>query len=245
MKQFGLIGYPLGHSFSKKYFTEKFEALNLHDHSYELFEIDNINKFEGLWKTQPDLVGVNVTVPYKEKVQPFLDDFDESAERVGAVNVVFKRDSKLTGYNTDYYGFKSSVENWIGSFSGKALVLGTGGSSRAVRAALQSLNIDVTLVSRQSSRATCTYSELYEKPELLQAHQLVVNTSPAGMYPHIDDCPDIPYERLTSDHFLFDLVYNPEETKFMREGARQGAKTKNGLEMLHLQAEKSWEIWNS
>ena len=243
MRHFGLIGYPLGHSFSKKYFTEKFKELGLADHKYDLFELETIDLFPKLWNDS-HLVGVNVTVPHKQAVKQYLDALDQSAEKVGAVNVIKRTGDKLTGYNSDYYGFRTSLENFLPDNSVKnALILGTGGSSKAVKAVLDDLGIQITYVSRNASEQTISYDQL--TPERIRNCQLIVNTTPLGMHPKVEKCPDIPYEALGTSHFLFDLVYNPETTLFMQKGLDQGARVKNGLEMLHLQADKSWEIWNS
>ncbi len=243
MRHFGLIGYPLGHSFSKKYFTDKFKALGLSDHKYDLYELETIDLFKGLLK-DPNLVGINVTVPYKQAVKQYLDALDQSAEKVGAVNVIKRIGNKLTGFNSDYFGFRTSLENFIPKNSVRnALILGTGGSSKAVRAVLADLNIQVVFVSRNAGDGVISYDQL--TAEIVKEHQLIVNTTPLGMHPKVDNCPGIPYEALGSTHFLFDLVYNPETTKFMQMGLDKGARVKNGLEMLHLQADKSWEIWNS
>ncbi len=243
MRHFGLIGYPLGHSFSKKYFTDKFKALGLSDHKYDLYELETIDLFTGLLK-DPNLVGINVTVPYKQAVKQYLDALDQSAEKVGAVNVIKRTGNKLTGFNSDYFGFRTSLENFIPKNSVRnALILGTGGSSKAVRAVLADLNIQVVFVSRNAGDGVISYDQL--TAEIVKEHQLIVNTTPLGMHPKVDNCPGIPYEALESTHFLFDLVYNPETTKFMQMGLDRGARVKNGLEMLHLQADKSWEIWNS
>jgi len=243
MKHFGLIGYPLGHSFSKKYFTEKFKELGLGDHKYELYELKSIDLFPDLLR-DPHLVGINVTVPYKEAVKQFMDTLDQSAEKVGAVNVIRRHGEKLTGYNSDYFGFRTSLENFLPKNSVKrALILGTGGSSKAVRAVLEDLGIQVVFISRKAGEGVISYDQLTS--ERISENQLIINTTPLGMHPNVDICPDIPYEALGPTHFLFDLVYNPTTTAFMQRGSDQGARVKNGLEMLHLQADKSWEIWNS
>ncbi len=243
MSRFGLVGYPLGHSFSKKYFTKKFEDLGLEAHVYELFEMESLKEFPALWSKHADLVGVNVTVPYKEQVLGFLHEQDTSALKVGAVNVIKKKEDKLVGYNTDYIAFRESVSKWVGSFSGKALILGSGGSSKAVRAALEDLGVSCEHVSRSNQNGQYTYEEFSKKSEMIMDFELIVNTTPLGMHPNVDGCPEIPYDHLTENHYLFDLVYNPEETTFMKKGRDFGAKVKNGLEMLELQAERSWDIW--
>lgn len=245
MKQFGLIGYPLSHSFSKKYFSEKFEKASITDAQYELYELKSLQDFKSWMNTVSDLKGLNVTIPYKQEVIPFLDRLNDKAKAIGAVNVIKKEsDGTYTGYNSDYYGFKNSLEIFLEhSFPKKALVLGTGGASKAVIVALQDLGIDYRYVSRKGSGCTLGYDQL--TPELIDEHQLIINTTPLGMYPAVDQCPSIPYEAIGSNHYLYDLVYNPEETLFMKKGLTQGAKVKNGLDMLILQAEKAWEIWNS
>lgn len=245
MKQFGLIGYPVGHSFSKKYFTEKFENLHLDDHRYELFEMEFLNEFPSLWLTHADLVGVNVTVPHKEEIIKYLDKLDTSAIKVGATNVVCKKNNQLVGFNTDYMAFSESLRKWAGPYNGEALVLGTGGSSKAVQAALDELQIPFNMVSRSRSKGDYTYSELNENKEILDRFRLIINTTPLGMHPNIQNTPPIPFDVLGDGHFLYDLIYNPGETLFLKMGNKRGAKIKNGLEMLELQAEKSWEIWNS
>ena len=247
MRVFGLTGFPLSHSFSKKYFSEKFQREGIEDARYELFELPDISGFPELFSQQADIAGLNVTIPYKQQVMPYLDQLDASAQKVGAVNVIRKTGSKLVGYNSDYFGFRQSLEKWLPSgHSGlSALVLGTGGASKAVTAALQDLNIPFKLVSRREEDGILTYEQLKENPSLITQHRLIINTSPVGMSPKTGQAPFLSYEVMGKDHFLYDLVYNPEETKFMQLGKRQGAKVKNGLEMLHLQAEKAWEIWNS
>ncbi|TAG56748.1 MAG: shikimate dehydrogenase [Cytophagales bacterium] len=245
MKQFGLIGKTLSHSFSKKYFTEKFVQLVLKDHVFNLFEIPIIEDFPALWQSKEGLVGMNVTIPYKEQIIPFLDALDDSAQKVGAVNVIkITNNKKLIGYNSDYYGFKTSLEYEISNFKNDihtALILGTGGASKAVLVALKDLNIDFKIVSREKSKADYTYEELFKCTIL---PHLIVNCSPLGTFPNIEECPNIPYHLLSEKNMLFDLVYNPAETLFMKNGKSYGAKTQNGLDMLHLQAEKAWEIWN-
>ena len=245
MKQFGLIGYPLSHSFSKKYFSEKFEKASITDAQYELYELKSLQDFKNWMNTISNLKGLNVTIPYKQEVIPFLDQLNEKAKAIGAVNVIKKElDGTYTGYNSDYYGFKNSLEDFLDKpFPKKALVLGTGGASKAVIVALQDMGIDYRYVSRKTSGGILSYEDLTD--ELITTHQLIINTTPLGMYPGVDQCPPIPYEAIGSTHYLYDLVYNPQETLFMKKGLVQGAKVKNGLDMLILQAEKAWEIWNS
>ncbi len=247
MNAYALIGYPLGHSFSKKYFTEKFEKMGLsRTHEYKLFELPDIQELPQLLKNEPNLKGLNVTIPHKQAVMPFLDGLDASAEKVGAVNVIkFMEDGRLIGYNSDYYGFKTSLEDFLSEGnipSIKALVLGNGGAGKAVVAALKDLGIDYKTVSRTKSEENISYDEI---PSLIADYQLIINCSPVGTYPKSEQCPDIPYESLTENYFLYDLVYNPLETLFLQKGKEKGAKIHNGLPMLHLQAEKAWEIWHS
>ena len=246
MKQFGLIGYPLGHSFSRKYFTEKFKQLGLNDHQYDVFELEFIDDFPALWKKHPELVGVNVTVPHKQNVLPFLNLLDSSAQKVGAVNVVKREEGKLIGYNSDLHGFKESVLNDHRSqpLPLTALILGSGGASKAVEAALHDLGITYQVVSRQKQKENLTYRELHEDPSIVEKTGMIINTTPLGMHPAVDSRPDIPYDAIHMEQYIFDLVYNPEETAFMLEASQRGARTKNGLEMLYLQADKAWEIWN-
>ena len=244
---YGLIGFPLGHSFSKGFFTEKFQKLGLSEtHSYELFEIPDIQEFSMLLKTRGSkLKGINVTIPHKKAIMPFLDKLDSSAERVGAVNVIkFTEDGKLIGYNSDYYGFKLSLEEFLNkTYSLNALILGNGGAAKAVQVALDDLEITWKTVSRKPSEGELSYEELNES--IFNKYKLIINTSPIGTYPNVGSYPAIPYQFLTQQHYLYDLVYNPAETLFMKFGLEKGAKVHNGLKMLHLQAEKAWEIWNS
>ncbi len=243
-KLYGLIGYPLGHSFSKKYFTRKFEDENIPDSRYELFELDDIQNLPDLLKKYANLRGMNVTIPHKQQVMRYLDELDASAKQVGAVNTIKFADNKRIGYNTDYYGFKESLQHWLGKAEvDKALILGTGGASRAVKCALYAMGIEYLLVSRKASEHTISYQQLRDDHQLSD-YPLIINSTPLGMSPHVNTFPDIPYEHLNPQHFCYDLVYNPEVTTFMKKATEKGAKAKNGLEMLHLQAEKSWEIWN-
>ncbi|MEP2772818.1 MAG: shikimate dehydrogenase [Fulvivirga sp.] len=240
MPSFGLIGRKLGHSFSKEYFETKFDELNLTDHSYNLFELDDIDEIEKILKLKPK--GLNVTVPYKEEIIPYLDRLDDSASKVGAVNVISLEKNAFVGYNSDFYGFKTSLQHWLSNTTLKALVLGTGGASKAVIAALDDLGIESVFISRQSGENRLTYSQVTF--DTIEQHRLIINTTPLGMYPEVNESPDIPYNSLTTQHYLYDLVYNPEKTVFLKKGEAKGAQVKNGLQMLHLQAEKSWEIWN-
>ncbi|MBD1397984.1 shikimate dehydrogenase [Pontibacter sp. JH31] len=244
MRRFGLIGQKLGHSFSKRYFTEKFETEGIANARYELYELPEITAFPALLAREPELVGLNVTVPYKEAVIPYLDALDESAAQIGAVNTICVSGGKLKGYNTDFIGFRDTLQQFypIEELS-KALVLGTGGAAKAVWAALSSLGIGYTCVSRNPSENELAYAAI--TPEVLQAYPLIINTTPLGMAPDIERAPAIPYEALTEGHFLYDLVYNPEETLFLSKGRVAGARTINGMPMLYAQAEASWEIWNN
>lgn len=246
-KLYGLIGKTLKHSFSQKYFRQKFIKENIGSSDYLLFELESIHEFPSLLANNPDLRGLNVTIPYKLEVMQFLDEIDSKSKEIGAVNTIKFFDDKIIGYNTDYLGFKQSLLDWIlpPYHQYKALVLGTGGASKAVIAALQDLNISYQYVSRTADQFAVSYQDLQSKNAILQEHQLIINTTPLGTSPNIDEAPPIPYEALSNQHFLYDLVYNPAETLFIKLGKEKGAKTKNGLEMLELQAEKAWEIWNS
>lgn len=245
MKKYGLIGYPVEHSYSQEFFQKKFKKLGLTDHSYDLFEMEFLNEFPALWLKYEELQGVNVTVPHKENVLKYLDKQDSSAIKVGAANVIQKKAGKLIGYNSDYMAFRESLKNWIGNFKGEALILGSGGASKAVQAGLTDLNIPYNQVSRSLKGGDYTYEQLKVNPEIVERFSLIVNTTPLGMYPNNESLPDIPYHRIKKGTYLYDLIYNPEETAFMKMGKKQKAKTKNGLEMLELQAEKSWDIWTS
>lgn len=243
---YGLIGTSLSHSFSMDFFNQKFISEGI-DAQYFNFELNDIGELMTIFSEYPNLDGLNVTMPYKEKVIPFMDQLDETAEMVGAVNVIkiIKGTSagviKLVGYNTDFLGFKNSIEPLLTSEMDKALVLGTGGSSKAVKAGLESLGLTVDFVSRRKTATTITYEELTK--QMINAHKVIVNTTPLGTYPNTDVCPDIPYRFLTSSHLCYDLVYNPSETMFMKNSAAAGAVVKNGLEMLLLQAFESYRIW--
>lgn len=246
MKNFGLIGKTLKHSFSQKFFTDKWIREGVDEHQYHLYEMETIEEFPLLISKTENLVGLNVTIPYKEEVIPYLDRLDQSAERIGAVNVIKIENEELIGYNSDYYGFKASLEQWMGNDAQNAgaIVLGTGGASKAVYAALEDLQIGYTKVSRTSSEEAVSYEEA-KLENLVLLNQLIINTTPLGMYPKVETFPDIDYDMIGPQHYMYDLVYNPEMTAFMQKGQDLGAKVKHGLEMLHLQAEKSWEIWNS
>lgn len=245
MTRFGLIGYPVGHSYSQKFFQEKFEELGLKDHHYDLFEMEFLNEFPALWLKYNDLKGLNITVPHKENVVKYLDKQDSSSIKVGAANVIYKKANKLIGYNTDYMAFRESLIGWIGNFKGEALILGSGGASKAVQAALADLNIPFNQVSRSVKGGDYTYDQIKSNADIIGRFKLIVNTTPLGMYPNNETIPDLPYSKIQSETFFYDLIYNPEQTAFLKEGKKNGAKTKNGLEMLELQAERSWDIWNS
>ncbi len=245
MQKYGLIGYPLGHSFSKSYFNQKFEAEKI-GATYVNFEISNIKYLKNVLKENPDLNGLNVTIPYKEQVIPYLDEIDEDAHLIGAVNVIkFTKGlfgkTKLKGYNSDIIGFKRSIDPLLNKTHRKALILGTGGASKAVLQGLKQLGVGATLVSRKPKEFCITYEEI--TPQIMQQYTVIVNTTPLGMFPNVDACPNIPYDLLTPDHLLYDLLYNPDETLFMKKGKEHGATVKNGLEMLLLQAFAAWEIW--
>lgn len=247
MPLYGLVGYPLSHSFSKKYFSEKFAREGLADCRYELFELPDPAGFPALWAEHPDLVGMNVTIPHKQALFSYLGSLDESARKVGAVNVVRRQpDGTLRGFNSDLYGFRKSLEDWSAFQKNRperALLLGYGGAAKAVEVALRELGIAYQIVSRDAAKGDLTYPGL--TPEVLETHRLLVNTTPLGTYPYVEARPDLPYDLLTDRHLLYDLVYNPAETRFMRLGAGRGAATHNGYRMLELQAERSWELWNA
>lgn len=246
MRKFGIIGYPLGHSFSPGYFNEKFQTENI-DAVYERHEIPSIEEFPEVISANPELRGLNVTIPYKEKVMEYLDSVSPEARAIGAVNVIKVENkgkkSVLKGYNSDVIGFSRSIRPFIEPHHKKALVLGTGGASKAVLYALKEMGLETLLVSRYEKANTIRYEQI--TPALVAEYEVIVNCTPCGMAPHFDECPSLPYEALTEKNLLFDLIYNPDETLFLRKGREHGAITKNGLEMLLLQAEAGWEIWNS
>lgn len=242
MRTFGLIGFPLSHSFSVRYFEEKFSKENIRDAQYLNFPIESIEDFPALIKEQ-NLSGLNVTIPYKQQVIEYLDELDSIAEVIGAVNLIKFENGKRKGYNTDVHGFRESLKNLIGKQKPKALIIGTGGSSKAVSYALKELGIEFNFVSRRKTSEVFTFSDLNQ--EIISEHLLIINTTPLGMFPNESDCAPIPYPFISPAHFLFDLVYNPAETLFLKNGKAQGASVKNGYEMLVLQAEENWRIWNS
>ncbi|MFC5283439.1 shikimate dehydrogenase family protein [Pedobacter alpinus] len=262
MKKYGLIGFPLGHSFSEKYFTDKFEKANLKNYKYSLYPLEDIKDFPTLLASDNELYGINVTIPHKIEVLQFLDEVDAAAKEIGAVNCIkivhgdtvkslfsgelctFKPSKfKLVGYNTDAYGFEKSLAPFLKKHHKKALILGNGGAAKAIKYVLEQLKIAFKFVSRKPEADMFSYADLNES--ILNEYQIIINTSPVGTYPNANEFPAIPYQFLTDKHLLYDLVYNPEETLFLKKGKEKGAAIKNGYQMLELQAEKSWEIWNS
>lgn len=242
-KVFGLVGRNIGYSFSKEYFTERFRKDNLQDYIYQNFDITDIEQFPEIIKNNPTLAGLNVTIPYKETVIPFLDRLSRKATGIGAVNVIrFTRSGKLKGYNSDYYGFKKSLEPLLQPHHKKALILGTGGASKAVAFALEELDLLYTFVSRDATDKTIGYGRI--NATTFDNYQIIINCTPLGTSPNTKEFPDLPYQFFTEKHIAYDLIYNPAETQFLKKAKKKGAVTKNGLEMLILQAEKAWKIWN-
>jgi len=242
-RKFGLLGKNISYSFSKKYFTDKFEKINFTHYSYKNFDIASINEFPEIISKTKNLKGLNVTIPYKEAVIPLLTKLSENAKIIGAVNTIrITKDGTLKGYNTDFYGFKKALTPLLQKQHQRALILGTGGASKAVAYALRKLNIDYDFVSRNPSEYQLSYEELTK--EIFSDYQIIINTTPVGTFPNIDDCPPLDYSLFTENHIAFDLIYNPQETKFLRLAKEGGAKTKNGYDMLVFQAEKAWKIWN-
>jgi shikimate dehydrogenase len=244
MRKFGLIGYPLSHSFSQRYFTEKFEREGVTDASYSVYPLPQISELTDLL-TDPELCGLNVTIPYKEQVLPFLDGGNEVVREINACNCIKIEEGQRIGYNTDVVGFRESLLKKWQSHHEQALILGTGGASKAVEYVIKKLGLAYRFVSRRPRPDTNDLSYAQVDEALLRASTLVVNSTPLGMYPNIQDCPPLPYEAIGSRHYLFDLVYNPERTLFLQKGAERGAVIENGYEMLILQAEESWRIWNA
>ena len=243
MRLYGLIGYPLGHSFSKKYFTEKFEREGLLDCSYELYPLKSITELPQLIEDHHELKGLNVTVPYKKAVLQYLDSVEQLPKGLSACNCIKIEDKKLIGYNTDYIGFEKSFAPLVQDHHKKALLLGQGGAAESVAFVLKKLNIEYSIVSRSlHGQAKLTYPEIDEK--IIHEHLIIINTTPLGVFPDINTCPDIPYQFITKRHLLFDLVYNPAKTLFLQKGEQKGAIIKNGEEMLKIQAEENWLIWN-
>ena len=244
MQQLGLIGYPLGHSFSKKYFTERFARQGITDWQYELYPLPTLEALPKLLRETEGLVGLNVTIPHKQGVLDFCTELHEGAKRIGAVNTLKRLpNGGWRGYNTDYIGFRESLGGWMGAAVDgvRALILGTGGAAKAVQVALEDLQVPYHYVSRSARPGVFAYTDL--TPELLQEYRLIINTTPLGMAPNTETAPELPYAALRASHWLYDLVYNPETTEFMQRGLAAGAQVKNGLEMLIAQAEAAWAIW--
>lgn len=243
MKQLvGLLGFPLSHSFSPNYFAKKFKKENIQNTEYKLFEEKDLQSFISKARLKENLLGFNVTIPYKQAIIPFLNSISDEASYIGAVNTVKRVNNKLLGYNTDVYGFEKSIVPLLTPEHNKALIFGTGGASKAVQYVLKQLHIQNVVVSRYKQRGHITYNQITEA--FISNHKLLINTTPLGMYPNVDQAVSIPYQSLTQKHLCYDVVYNPDETQFLKQCKQQGAQIKNGLEMLHLQADKSWEIWN-
>lgn len=243
MRLFGLIGYPLSHSFSKRYFTEKFEREGITDCSYELFPIESIQSFPLLLKNHPQLAGLNVTIPYKESVLPYLTDLTAAVQDIRACNCIKISDGALIGCNTDVIGFERSLKPLLKTSHKRALILGTGGAAKAVAWVLTQLGIDYQLVSRKPGGNVLSYEQLL--PEVFLQFSLIINTTPVGMQPNVGQCPSLPYELINQDFLCYDLIYNPLKTEFLRIAEEKGAVAKNGLEMLEIQAEEGWKIWNT
>ena len=243
MSKLGLLGKHIDYSFSRAYFNKKFEAEQL-PYTYVNFDLEAISELKKVLQTNPDLVGLNVTIPYKEQIIPYLDRLDKKAKKIGAVNTVtISSKGKLKGYNTDCFGFKKSIKPFLKSHHKKALILGTGGASKAIAYTLKRLNIKYDYVSRQKKdKVTYTYDEL--NLDIIRAYKIIINCTPLGTYPNVNSCPDIPYDGISNKHLVFDLIYNPEETKLLKIAKDQGAETINGYQMLVYQAEKAWKIWD-
>jgi len=241
MKNFGLIGRNISYSFSKKYFTEKFRKENIQAEYYN-FDLNNLKEFRDVIKETPNLQGLNVTIPYKQEVIPFLDDLAPDAKEIGAVNTINVNGNKLIGHNTDYIGFSKSLEPFLKSHHNKALILGTGGASKAVAHALKELGINYKFVSRSSGENKLGYEDLSEK--IMKDYLLIINTTPLGTFPDVENHPQLPFQHITKNHLVYDLIYNPETTQLMKFAKKKGATVTNGLKMLQLQAESAWKIWN-
>lgn len=241
---FGLVGRNISYSFSRRYFTNKFQKESL-PYAYVNFDIQSINDLKEIVNSTPNLKGLNVTIPYKEEVIPLLNKLNKKAKKIGAVNTIkITKNKKLKGYNTDYFGFKNSLKPYLKPHHARALILGTGGASKAIAYGLQRLGIGFDFVSRSNKKdVKFLYSELTEA--IISEYPIIINCTPIGTFPNVDACPDLPYNAITKDHILFDLIYNPEQTKFLKNGHQKGAITINGEEMLRLQAEKAWKIWNN
>ncbi|MGB0981463.1 MAG: shikimate dehydrogenase family protein [Winogradskyella sp.] len=241
--KFGLVGKDISYSFSRGYFAEKFKNEKL-PHQYVNFDLQSIDEFQTIRDKTSNLKGLNVTIPYKEAIIPLLDTINKRAKKIGAVNTItISKKGKLTGYNTDYYGFKNTLKPHLKAHHKKALILGTGGASKAIAYALKKLKIDYHYVSRTKKEGV-TYTYLEVTDAIIATHHIIINCTPIGTHPKVNECPNIPYKRITNQHILYDLIYNPTQTKFLGYGKAKGAKTINGLDMLKLQAEKSWNIWN-
>ncbi len=241
--KFGLVGRNISYSFSRGYFAKKFEELGLDNCSYVNFDIESIAEFKNIIFNTENLQGLNVTIPYKQEVIPYLNRLDDTASKIGAVNTIKLENGKLIGHNTDAYGFQKSLEPFLKEHHKRALILGTGGASKAIAHVLDTMDITYSFVSRRPHTKGITYKELTE--DLIKNHLLIINCTPLGTFPEIEKKPDLPYQYLGNDHLLFDLIYNPEKTSFLRIGEEKGATILNGQRMLELQAEKAWEIWNS
>ncbi|MGB5497911.1 MAG: shikimate dehydrogenase [Maribacter sp.] len=241
--RFGLVGKNISYSFSKEYFTQKFKESGLDHHSYENFDLVSIEDFQELIRLNKNLKGLNITIPYKEVVMPYLDKLSRKAKKIGAVNTIKFTKKGLKGFNTDIYGFKKSIQPFLKKHHKKALILGTGGASKAVAFVFGELEIKYKYVSRNPEKNQLGYGDL--NLEVLKKYTLIVNCTPQGTFPNIEDKPAIPYQYISKEHLLFDLIYNPEKTAFLLEGEKRGASICNGLRMLELQAEKAWKIWNS
>jgi shikimate dehydrogenase len=241
--KFGLIGHNISYSFSEKYFTEKFEMGHFDNCEYTNYDISNIKSFSDLINETKGLVGLNITIPYKETIIPYLDKLSKTAKKIGAVNcVTISKKKKLKGYNTDFHGFKKSIQPLLQEQHKKAIILGTGGASKAVAYALRKLKIEYDFVSRTPDEFQFDYADL--NAEIFEEYHIIINTTPVGTFPNVTECPDLNYSLFTKKHIAFDLVYNPEESTFLKKAKEHGAKTKNGYDMLVFQAEKAWKIWN-
>ena len=245
MHKYGLVGRDIAYSFSRQYFSEKFEALGLENHSYENFDIASINDFLDKIKPTEGLKGLNVTIPYKEEIIPFLDELDEEALKIGAINTVkISEKGRLKGFNTDVYGFENALKPLLKKHHDKALILGTGGASKAVHYVLEKFDITVLFVSRNPQKeGQIAYKDLSKK--LLKEYNIIINCTPLGTFPEVERCPNVPFRFLDERHLLYDLIYNPSETRFLKKGKKMGCTVSNGEKMLQLQAEKAWRIWNS
>ena len=242
-KTYGLVGKSISYSFSEKYFTEKFKKNKIQNCTYKNFDLNNIKDLVSILK-ENDLKGLNITIPYKEQVLSYLDEIEDNAKLIGAINTIkINKDKTLTGYNTDFIGFINTLRPHINSNCKKALILGTGGASKAIEYGLKKLNIESKKISRNKKKGDLTYLEI--DSDLIKKYQIIINTTPLGTYPDIENYPDIPYKYLTKKHICYDLIYNPDETTFLRKSKKKGAITINGLRMLEIQAEESWKIWNN